>query len=102
MAAPPPVVLAACQQASSSGTTLYGTTMVFATALAGTPAVPGRPSVATPLPPAVRTLGVVSLLTDLSSEMIYPLLPSFLVGTLKAGPGIIASLAAEPASTHAG
>ena len=44
---------------------------------------------ATPLPPAVRTLGVVSLLTDLSSEMIYPLLPSFLVGTLKAGPAFV-------------
>ena len=36
----------------SWGTTLYGTTIVDATALAGTPAVPGRPSVATPLPPA--------------------------------------------------
>jgi len=43
----------------------------------------------TPLPPAVRTLGVVSLLTDLSSEMIYPLLPSFLVGALKAGPAFV-------------
>lgn len=30
-------------------------------------------------------LGLVSLLTDLSSEMIYPLLPTFLVGVLGAG-----------------
>jgi len=37
----------------------------------------------------VRTLGVVSLLTDLSSEMIYPLLPSFLVGALRAGPAFV-------------
>src|SRR5262245_23272886 len=31
------------------------------------------------LPGAVIALGVVSLLTDASSEMIYPLLPAFLV-----------------------
>ena len=36
---------------SISGTTLYGATTVSATAPAGTPADPGRPSVATPLPP---------------------------------------------------
>ena len=45
----------------------------------------GRP----PLPRTVRTLGTVSLLTDMSSEMIYPLLPSFLVGSLRAGPAFI-------------
>lgn len=42
-----------------------------------------------PLPRTVKTLGVVSLLTDMSSEMIYPLLPSFLVGPLKAGPAFV-------------
>ena len=42
-----------------------------------------------PLPRAVKTLGAVSLLTDASSEMIYPLLPSFLVGTLRAGPAFV-------------
>ena len=42
-----------------------------------------------PLPRAVRALGTVSLLTDLSSEMIDPLLPSFLVGTLRAGPAFV-------------
>ena len=44
----------------------------------------------------VRSLGVVSLLTDASSEMIYPLLPAFLTGTLHAGPaflGVIEGLA---------
>lgn len=34
----------------------------------------------------VVTFGLVSLLTDLSSEMIYPLLPLFLTTTLGAGP----------------
>ena len=37
---------------------MYGTTSVLATALAGTPAVPGRPSVATPLPPAASNASV--------------------------------------------
>jgi MFS family permease len=51
---------------------------------------------AAPLPRAVKTLGLVSLLTDASSEMIYPLLPAFLTGTLKAGPaflGVVEGLA---------
>ena len=34
------------------------------------------------LPRTVIALGWVSLLTDLSSEMIYPLLPVFLTGVL--------------------
>ena len=40
------------------GTTLYGATMVFATASSGTPAVPGKPSVAMPLPPATNNASV--------------------------------------------
>jgi MFS family permease len=39
---------------------------------------------------------MVSLLTDASSEMIYPLLPAFLTGTLRAGPaflGVVEGLA---------
>jgi MFS family permease len=51
---------------------------------------------AAPLPRSVKTLGLVSLLTDASSEMIYPLLPAFLTGTLKAGPaflGVVEGLA---------
>jgi MFS family permease len=41
------------------------------------------------LPTTVRRLGLVSLLTDASSEMIYPLLPSFLTGVLRAGPAFV-------------
>lgn len=37
------------------------------------------------LPRTVVLLGVVSLFTDLASEMIYPLMPAFLVGVLGAG-----------------
>ena len=37
------------------------------------------------IPRTVIALGVVSLLTDLSSEMIYPLLPIFLASVLGAG-----------------
>ena len=37
------------------------------------------------LPQAVIALGLVSFFTDLSSEMIYPLLPVFLAGVLGAG-----------------
>lgn len=54
-----------------------------------------------PLPRSVKALGAVSLLTDVSSEMIYPLLPSFLTGSLKAGPallGLIEGLAEAAAS----
>jgi len=34
-------------------------------------------------------LGITSLLTDISSEMVYPLLPIFLVNTLGASPAIL-------------
>ena len=40
---------------SRSGTSLYGATIVCATADVGTPAEPERPSVATPLPPAASS-----------------------------------------------
>ncbi|MBI5576704.1 MAG: MFS transporter [Deltaproteobacteria bacterium] len=49
----------------------------------------------------VFALGLVSLLTDFSSEMIYPLLPVFLTSTLGAGPaalGIIEGVAETTAS----
>lgn len=54
-----------------------------------------------PLPRAVKALGAVSLLNDASSEMIYPLLPSFLTRTLGAGPiflGLVEGLAEAAAS----
>jgi MFS family permease len=37
----------------------------------------------------VVTLGWVSFLTDVASEMIYPLLPAFLTKSLRAGPGAL-------------
>ena len=49
----------------------------------------------------VLILGFISLLTDVSSEMIYPLLPVFLTAVLGAGPafiGIIEGIAESTAS----
>src|SRR3990172_2784545 len=49
----------------------------------------------------VVALGVVSLLTDLSTEMIYPLLPVFLVSVLGAGAvalGVVEGVAESAAS----
>jgi MFS family permease len=53
------------------------------------------------LPRTVLALGLVSLLTDLSSEMIYPLLPLFLSSVLAAGAlslGIIEGVAESTAA----
>ena len=53
------------------------------------------------LPRTVIALGIVSFLTDLSSEMIYPLLPIFLVNVLGAGAialGTIEGIAESTAS----
>ena len=53
------------------------------------------------LPGNIIALGVVSFLTDASSEMIYPILPLFLTVTLGAGPaliGIIEGIAESTAS----
>ena len=53
------------------------------------------------IPPTVVALGAASLLTDLSSEMIYPLLPLFLSTVLGAGPlylGLIEGVAEAVAS----
>ena len=45
-----------------------------------------------PLGRNVIVLGVVSLLTDVSSEIIYPLLPLFLTTVLGVGPGAIGAI----------
>lgn len=53
------------------------------------------------LPAAVIALGTVSLLTDLSSEMIYPLVPAFLTTVLGAGAislGLVEGVAETTAS----
>jgi MFS family permease len=47
--------------------------------------VPPRPR----LGRTVKALGTVSFLSDVSSEMIYPLLPLFLAGTLGASAGMV-------------
>src|SRR5262249_10878325 len=50
---------------------------------------------------SVKVLGLVSLLNDASSEMIYPLLPAFLTATLHAGPaflGLVEGIAEAVAS----
>jgi MFS family permease len=53
------------------------------------------------IPRAVIALGVVSLLTDLSSEMIYPLLPIFLASVLGAGAMAIGVIEGVAESTAA-
>ncbi|MFN3421793.1 MAG: MFS transporter, partial [Armatimonadota bacterium] len=54
-----------------------------------------------PLPKTVVTLGIVSLLNDASSEMIYPLLPFFLREQLRASVafvGLVEGIAETTAS----
>jgi MFS family permease len=40
----------------------------------------------------VRLLGLVSLINDVASEMIYPLVPTFLVDVLRAGPAALGAV----------
>jgi MFS family permease len=47
----------------------------------------------------ILVLGIVSFLTDLSSEMIYPLLPVFLTTVLGAGPAILGVIEGVAEST---
>jgi MFS family permease len=49
----------------------------------------------------VVTLGAVSLLTDVASEMIYPLLPLFLTTVLMAGPATLGAIEGVAESTAA-
>src|SRR5262249_13260493 len=44
------------------------------------------------LPVAVIALGVVSLLTDISSDMIFPLLPAFLAARMGAAPVLLGAM----------
>jgi MFS family permease len=62
---------------------------------------PGPASTSRPLPRNVRLLGAASLLNDVASEMIYPLLPTFLLGVLEGGLvslGVIEGVADSAAS----
>ena len=54
-----------------------------------------------PLPRNVKALSVVSLLTDVSSEMIYPLLPIFLATVLGASAAMIGTIEGFAESTAA-
>jgi MFS family permease len=47
----------------------------------------------------VLILGLVSFFTDVSSEMIYPLLPLFLIGVLGAGPAFLGTIEGIAEST---
>jgi len=50
------------------------------------------PPQATRLPPAVKGLSLVSLFNDFASEMVYPLLPAFVTGTLGGGAALLGLL----------
>lgn len=51
--------------------------------------------------PNVVVFGLVSFLTDVSSDMIYPLLPIFITGTLGAGAGFVGLIEGLAESTAA-
>ena len=53
------------------------------------------------LPPMVRALALVSLLTDAASEMVYPLLPVFLTTVLGASPATLGLIEGAAESTAA-
>ena len=46
----------------------------------------------TRVPPAVKGLALVSLFNDFASEMVYPLLPAFVTGTLGGGAALLGLL----------
>ena len=48
------------------------------------------------VPGAVKGLSVVSLFNDFASEMVYPLLPAFVVGTLGGGAVALGALESIP------
>ena len=72
--------------------------------VSGAPAAPGAsraPRFLRGLGGNVITLGAVSLLTDIASEMIYPLLPLFLTSVLAAGPATLGAIEGLAESTAA-
>jgi len=52
----------------------------------------GREVTAGPLPWNVRLLGLASLINDVASEMIFPLIPAFLIHVLHAGAGALGAV----------
>ena len=67
----------------------------------GGPAQARGPAFLRGLGPNVVALGAVSLLTDIASEMIYPLLPLFLATVLGAGPAALGAVEGLAESTAA-
>ncbi len=59
-----------------------------------------RPATKIKIPRTVWVLGFVSLLMDISSEMIHALLPLFMAGTLGATQGIFSAIVSEVAVSH--
>jgi MFS family permease len=53
---------------------------------------PDRPRDVSRVPPAVKGLSLVSLFNDFASEMVYPLLPAFVTGTLGGGAALLGLL----------
>ena len=53
---------------------------------------PDRPRDVNRVPPAVKGLSLVSLFNDFASEMVYPLLPAFVTGTLGGGAALLGLL----------
>jgi MFS family permease len=64
---------------------------VAVTTPAPEPRHPAAPEAAG-LPPAVKGLSLVSLFNDFASEMVYPLLPAFVTGTLGGGAALLGLL----------
>jgi len=62
-------------------------------------ASPGEADSRVALPANVRLLGLTSLLNDIASEMIYPLLPVFLLGLLGGGEAILGLIEGVAEST---
>jgi MFS family permease len=53
---------------------------------------PDSPCDVSRVPPAVKGLSLVSLFNDFASEMVYPLLPAFVTGTLGGGAALLGLL----------
>ena len=53
---------------------------------------PASPLDVSRVPPAVKGLSLVSLFNDFASEMVYPLLPAFVTGTLGGGAALLGLL----------
>src|SRR5579863_8247659 len=67
-----------------------------------TSSLPEPPQRNKKIPGSVITLGWVSFFTDMASEMIYPLIPLFLVQTLGASPALLGIIDGLPEGVGSG